>query len=210
MKYQTTGKPPPGSRNQWAMRFQGSWLTFVKGCSVPGYFMHVVTCGHLLQDAYTMMPMHADTRSESDDSSSEEQITPSFKGKALQYKGSKDTAEHEGIVDRRSTWISRVMSMGPSHIKALGHFKRGALLVEARLELFTGSCYARVGVAEGKTYICLYPASTKIGQGRSWPRERCKCSFQRPWRYYRSPHFHTCDHTSRLHVLTEHGSNDCV
>ena len=22
--------------------------------------MHVVTCGHLLQDAYTMMPMHAD------------------------------------------------------------------------------------------------------------------------------------------------------
>jgi hypothetical protein len=140
----------------------------------------------------------------------EEQITPSFYGKALQYKGSKDTAEHEGIVDRRSTWISRVMSMGPSHIKALGHFKRGALLVEARLELFTGSCYARVGVAEGKTYICLYPASTKIGQGRSWPRERCKCSFQRPWRYYRSPHFHTCDHTSRLHVLTEHGSNDCV
>ena len=135
----------------------------------------------------------------------EEQITPSFNGKALQYKGSKDTAEHEGIVDRRSTWISRVMSMGPSHIKALGHFKRGALLVEARLELFTGSCYARVGVAEGKTYICLYPASTKIGHGRSWPRERCKCSFQRPWRYYRSPHFHTCDHTSRLHVLTEHG-----
>ena len=55
-----TGKPPPGSRNQWVKRFQGSWLTFVKGCSVPGYFMHVVTCGHLLQDAYTMMPMHAD------------------------------------------------------------------------------------------------------------------------------------------------------
>ena len=66
-----TGKPPPGSRNQWVKRFQGSWLTCVKGCSVPGYFMHVVTCGHLLQDAYTMMPMHADTRSESDDSSSE-------------------------------------------------------------------------------------------------------------------------------------------
>ena len=80
----------------------------------------------------------------------EEQITPSFNGKALQYKGSKDTAEHEGIVDRRSTWISRVMSMGPSHIKALGHFKRGALLVEARLERFTGSCYARLGIPKGK------------------------------------------------------------
>ena len=37
-----------------------SWLTFVKGCSDPSYFMHVVTCGHLLQDAYTMMRMHAD------------------------------------------------------------------------------------------------------------------------------------------------------
>ena len=44
-----TGKPPPGSRNQWVKRFQGSWLTFVKGCSVPGYFMHVVTCGQCLK-----------------------------------------------------------------------------------------------------------------------------------------------------------------
>ena len=59
--YIYTGKPPPGSRNQWVKRFLVSWLTFVKGCSVPGYFMHVVTCGHLLLDAYTMMPMHAAT-----------------------------------------------------------------------------------------------------------------------------------------------------
>ena len=55
-----TGKPPPGSRNQCVKRFLASWPTFVNGCSVPVYFMHVVTCGHLLQDAYTMMPMHAD------------------------------------------------------------------------------------------------------------------------------------------------------
>ena len=59
--YIYTGKPHPGSRNQWVKRFLVSWLTFVKGCSVPGYFMHVVTCGHLPKDAYTMMPMHADT-----------------------------------------------------------------------------------------------------------------------------------------------------
>jgi hypothetical protein len=41
-------------------------------------------------------------------------------------------------------------TMGPSHIKAFGHFKRGALLVEARLERFTGSCYARLGIPKGK------------------------------------------------------------
>ena len=47
--YIATGKPPPGSRNQWVKRFQGSCFTFVKGCSVPGYFMHFVTCGQCLK-----------------------------------------------------------------------------------------------------------------------------------------------------------------
>ena len=38
----------------------------MKGCSVPGYFMHMVTCGYLLKDAYIMLPMHADTCKYSD------------------------------------------------------------------------------------------------------------------------------------------------
>ena len=48
-KNNTTGKPPPGSRNQWFKRFLYSLFTFVKGCSVPGYFMHVVACGQVLK-----------------------------------------------------------------------------------------------------------------------------------------------------------------
>ena len=43
--------------------------------------------------------------------------------------------------------------MDSSHIKALGHFKRGALLVEARLEFCTGNCYVRVGLSRRLTQV---------------------------------------------------------